>query len=149
MVNQAISAMNPPVANATTTRIATTANHLGILWGSRRRGWSRVSTRKNTVAEDTLHPLIVQGPRSVWEHRSTPLRQKGTRAMDPLNVDDLGTVSLTSSASDDAAWIGGYFAYGGKDADKSTVIYFAVPTGKRLGKHVDTREETQFILGGS
>ena len=69
--------------------------------------------------------------------------------MDPLNVDDLQTVSLTSSASDDAAWVGGYFAYGGKDADKSTVIYFAVPAGKRLGKHVDTREETQFILGGS
>ena len=68
--------------------------------------------------------------------------------MDPLNVDALETVSLESSASDDAAWVGGYFAYGGKDADASTVIYFAVPPGKRLGKHVDAREETQFILGG-
>jgi quercetin dioxygenase-like cupin family protein len=69
--------------------------------------------------------------------------------MDPLNVDELETVSLTSSGSGDAAWVGGYFAYGGNGADKSNVIYFAVPPGKRLGKHVDTREETQFILGGS
>ena len=68
--------------------------------------------------------------------------------MDPLNVDELATVSLTSSTSDDAAWVGGYFAYGGHDADASTVITFAVPPGKRLGKHVDTREETQFILAG-
>jgi quercetin dioxygenase-like cupin family protein len=69
--------------------------------------------------------------------------------MDPLNVDEVETVSLTSSTSDDAAWVGGYFAYGGHDADASTVITFAVPPGKRLGKHVDTREETQFILAGS
>jgi quercetin dioxygenase-like cupin family protein len=69
--------------------------------------------------------------------------------MDPLNVDDVDTVDLTSSASDDAEWVGGYFAYGGSDADSSTVITFAIPPGKRLGKHTDTAEETQFILAGS
>jgi quercetin dioxygenase-like cupin family protein len=69
--------------------------------------------------------------------------------MDPLNVNDLDTVDLSSSATDDAEWVGGYFAYGGSGAKASTVIYFAVPPGKRLGKHTDTAEETQFILGGS
>jgi quercetin dioxygenase-like cupin family protein len=69
--------------------------------------------------------------------------------MDPVNVSDLEQAHLASSASDDAEWIGGYFAYGGSDADSSTVITFAVPPGKRLGKHTDTAEETQFILSGS
>jgi quercetin dioxygenase-like cupin family protein len=68
--------------------------------------------------------------------------------MDPINVDDVQTVELTSSTTDDASWVGGYFAYGGAGADKSTVIYFAIPPGKRLGRHTDTAEETQFILAG-
>jgi len=67
----------------------------------------------------------------------------------PLNVDDVETVSLTSSATDDAAWVGGYFAYGGSGSEQSTEIYFAIPPGKRLGKHYDTAEETQFFIGGT
>ena len=66
----------------------------------------------------------------------------------PVNVDDVETVSLTSQTTDDAAWVGGYFAYGGSGAEESTVITFAVPPGKRLGKHHDTAEETQFFIGG-
>jgi quercetin dioxygenase-like cupin family protein len=69
--------------------------------------------------------------------------------MDPINVDSVETAALTSSTTDDAAWVGGYFAYGGNGADKSAVVYFAVPPGKRLGWHTDTAEETQFILSGS
>jgi quercetin dioxygenase-like cupin family protein len=65
------------------------------------------------------------------------------------NVDGLETVTLKSGATDDAAWVGGIFAYGGKNAEQSATIYFAVPPGERLGKHVDTAEETQFILSGS
>jgi len=67
----------------------------------------------------------------------------------PLNVDDVETVSLTSSATEDAAWVGGYFAYGGSGSEQSVAIYFAIPPGKRLGKHHDTAEETQFFIGGS
>jgi quercetin dioxygenase-like cupin family protein len=67
----------------------------------------------------------------------------------PLNVDDVDTVELNSTATEDASWTGGFFAYGGEGADDSTVIYFAIPPGKRLGRHTDTAEETQFILSGS
>ena len=66
----------------------------------------------------------------------------------PLNIDQLDLADLVAE-SGEAAWKGGYFAYGTHGADKSTVIYFAVPPGKRLGQHVDTAEETQFILAGS
>ncbi len=66
-----------------------------------------------------------------------------------LNVDDVETVSLESSASDDAAWTGGYFAYGGNGSEQSAELYFAIPPGKRLGRHYDTAEETQFFVGGS
>lgn len=69
--------------------------------------------------------------------------------MDPRNIDKLEITTLTSSTTDDAEWTGGFFAHGGDGADSSTVIYFAVPAGKRLGHHTDTAEETQFILGGS
>ena len=66
----------------------------------------------------------------------------------PLNADDVEMTTLTSTTSDDAAWSGGFFAYGGEGADRSTVITFSIPPGKRLGRHTDTAEETQFILEG-
>jgi quercetin dioxygenase-like cupin family protein len=69
--------------------------------------------------------------------------------MDVTNVADLETTELKSGASDEVAWIGGFFAYGGKDAEQSATIYFSIPPGDRLGKHVDTAEETQFILSGA
>jgi quercetin dioxygenase-like cupin family protein len=69
--------------------------------------------------------------------------------MDPLNIDDLKTVELTSTTSNDAVWTGGFFAYGGDGAEKSTIIYFTIPPGKRLGRHTDTAEETQTFVGGS
>ncbi len=70
-------------------------------------------------------------------------------SIEPENVNDLDTVSLKSSATDDAAWVGGYFAYGGSKATDSCTITFAIPPGDRLGNHVDTAEEVQFILSGS
>jgi quercetin dioxygenase-like cupin family protein len=70
-------------------------------------------------------------------------------SVEPENVQDLETVSLSSSATDDAKWVGGYFAYGGYKAEDSCTIYFAIPPGDRLGKHVDTAEEIQYILSGS
>jgi quercetin dioxygenase-like cupin family protein len=70
-------------------------------------------------------------------------------SVEPENVADLETVSLTSGATDDAVWTGGYFSYGGKKAEDSCTIYFAIPPGSRLGKHADTAEETQYILSGS
>jgi quercetin dioxygenase-like cupin family protein len=67
----------------------------------------------------------------------------------PVNVDDLEIADLESTSSDDAEWVGGYFAYGGNGANDSCVIYFAVPPGKRLGRHTDTAEEMQVFIGGS
>lgn len=69
--------------------------------------------------------------------------------MAPKNIDTIDTLELTSSTTDDAQWVGGYFSYGGEGAEASTTVYFAVPPGKRLGRHTDTAEETQFILSGS
>jgi len=69
--------------------------------------------------------------------------------MTPKNIDTIDTLELTSSSTDDAQWVGGYFTYGGEGAEASTTVYFAVPPGKRLGRHTDTAEETQFILSGS
>lgn len=68
--------------------------------------------------------------------------------MDPINLADVEITELASSTSEDAAWKGGFFAYGGNGAERSTVISFAIPPGKRLGRHTDTAEETQFILAG-
>jgi len=67
----------------------------------------------------------------------------------PLNIADVPTSSLESTATQDAAWKGGFFAYGGDGADHSTVITFSVPPGKRLGRHTDTAEETQFVVSGT
>jgi quercetin dioxygenase-like cupin family protein len=67
----------------------------------------------------------------------------------PINIDTLETADLNSTSSNDAEWVGGYFAYGDHGANASTVIYFAVPPGKRLGRHTDTAEETQYFVSGS
>ncbi len=72
-----------------------------------------------------------------------------TMTLTTQNVMDLETTSLRSTATDDAAWLGGYFSSGGSEADQSCTIYFAIPPGDRLGKHHDTAEETQYILSGS
>jgi quercetin dioxygenase-like cupin family protein len=69
--------------------------------------------------------------------------------MDPINVDSLDMFELTSRTTADAEWVGQFFAYGGSGADESTVIYFAMPPGKRLGRHTDTAEETQLVLSGT
>jgi quercetin dioxygenase-like cupin family protein len=69
--------------------------------------------------------------------------------MDPINVETLDTFELTSRTSGDAKWVGQFFAYGGSGADQSTAIYFAMPPGKRLGRHTDTAEETQYVLSGT
>jgi quercetin dioxygenase-like cupin family protein len=69
--------------------------------------------------------------------------------MDPKNVDSVELTELASSSSGDAQWAGGYFAHGGDGAEKSAVVFFTVPARKRLGRHTDTAEETQFVLSGS
>ena len=55
--------------------------------------------------------------------------------MVPKNIDTIETLELTSSSTDDAQWVGGYFTYGGEGAEASTTVYFAVPPGKRLGPY--------------
>jgi len=55
--------------------------------------------------------------------------------MTPKNIDTIDTLELTSSSTDDAQWVGGYFTYGGEGAEASTTVYFAVPPGKRLGPY--------------
>jgi quercetin dioxygenase-like cupin family protein len=65
------------------------------------------------------------------------------------NLEDLQTASLRSTATEDAVWVGGYFSFGGRKAEQSCTIYFGIPPGDRLGKHVDTAEETQYVLSGT
>ena len=68
----------------------------------------------------------------------------------PLNVDDVETVSLESGATDDAAWVGGYFAYGGSGSEQSTRDLLSRSRPARgSASHYDTAEETQFFIGGS
>ena len=49
-------------------------------------------------------------------------KRKGPMTVTPENVDALHTVSLKSTATDDAAWVGGYFAYGGSKSEQSCTI---------------------------
>src|SRR3954453_11172711 len=83
--------------------------------------------------------------------RFSKAKREGMEAVvtiEPKNVSTVETVALRSNATPDAEWVGGFFAYGGWGAEKSVVISFAVPPAKRLGRHTDTAEETQFILSG-
>jgi quercetin dioxygenase-like cupin family protein len=52
--------------------------------------------------------------------------------------------------ADDASvhWAGAYFSYGGAGSSESATITFTIAPGHRLGRHIDSTEETQFILAG-
>lgn len=67
-----------------------------------------------------------------------------TKNIDDLNLDEVGAVD-----DEEVRWEGDYFAYGGGGSEESATVYFTIPPGKRLGRHTDTTEETQFILAGS
>lgn len=84
-----------------------------------------------------------------WLNNQGDERGRGRCRVETENLKELKTASLHSTATDDAARDGGYFSYGGRKAEDSCTIYFAIPPGDRLGKHVDTAEETQYILTGS
>ncbi|MEO6826590.1 MAG: cupin domain-containing protein [Microbacteriaceae bacterium] len=83
------------------------------------------------------------------EATTLPKDAETSGVTNPLNVGDLKTFELVSSSTPDAQWVGQFFAYGGSGSENSTIIYFAMPPGKRLGRHTDTAEETQYILSGS
>ena len=80
---------------------------------------------------------------------STASSDPASGTMEPCNIDELDIFELTSSTTDDGYWRGGWFYYGGHGADASAAIYFSIPPGKRLGRHTDVTEETQYIVAGS
>jgi hypothetical protein len=50
----------------------------------------------------------------VWKDRAKPMDERRAAPMDdPINVVDPQTADLRSTSSDDAEWVGGYFASGG------------------------------------
>lgn len=67
---------------------------------------------------------------------------------DPAGYTELEMVPWFSRESEDVRWSVGYFAFGGAGAEHSTSLYYEIPAGKRLGRHSNTAEETQFFVGG-
>src|SRR6476660_50446 len=45
-------------------------------------------------------------------------------------------------------WAGAFAVYGGHGATASSTIVYEIEPGKRLGRHTDATEETQYILAG-
>jgi quercetin dioxygenase-like cupin family protein len=68
--------------------------------------------------------------------------------MDPINIASLELGEVRAVDDDKVCWTGGFFSYGGSGSSASATIYFAIAPGKRLGRHTDTVEETQFIYKG-
>ena len=69
--------------------------------------------------------------------------------LEPVGIESLELVEVRARDDDKVRWTGGFFAYGGAGSSRSATIYFEVQAGEELGGHVDTTEETQFIMGGS
>jgi quercetin dioxygenase-like cupin family protein len=67
---------------------------------------------------------------------------------EPIGYKELELIPEASRTSDDVRWSAGYFAYGGAGAEHSTSLYYEIPPGKRLGRHSNNAEETQFFIGG-
>jgi quercetin dioxygenase-like cupin family protein len=69
--------------------------------------------------------------------------------MEPTNVADLELVDVGAADDEDVRWSGQYLAYGGSHAAQSATVFFAIPPGRRLGRHCDTAEETQVVISGT
>lgn len=65
-----------------------------------------------------------------------------------VNIEEIDVIRFDSS-SEDAGWVGEYVACGGLGSSDSTVCYFEIHPGKRLGWHHNTAEEVQFYIEGS
>ena len=75
-----------------------------------------------------------------------PMRE-GT--LDPIDIGSLNLAEFHAADDNKVRWSGGFFSYGGAGSSLSATIYFEIAPDERLGGHIDTVEETQFIAGGS
>jgi quercetin dioxygenase-like cupin family protein len=67
---------------------------------------------------------------------------------DPVNVASLGLTEARAADDGQVRWAGAYASYGGAGSSQSATVYFTIAPGDRLGRHTDSTEETQFIVGG-
>jgi quercetin dioxygenase-like cupin family protein len=70
---------------------------------------------------------------------------------DTVNPTNIASLDLTEARGADdgqVRWAGAYASYGGAGSSESTTVYFTIAPGDRLGRHTDSTEETQFIVGG-
>lgn len=67
---------------------------------------------------------------------------------EPTNIASLDLAEARAADDGRVRWAGAYAAYGGAGSSKSATVYFTIAPGDRLGRHTDTAEETQFIVGG-
>jgi quercetin dioxygenase-like cupin family protein len=69
--------------------------------------------------------------------------------IEPTNYAEVQLAEVTAASDAEIRWSGGYIAFGDSGAAQSATVFFAIPPGHRLGRHCDTAEETQLIVGGS
>jgi len=70
-------------------------------------------------------------------------------SMNPVEVSKLQTLNMTSFDDPAINWIAAFACYGGQGADYTVVVPFSIASGGHLGWHIDSLEETQYIIAGS
>ena len=69
--------------------------------------------------------------------------------LEPINIASLDLTEARATEDGQVRWAGAYASYGGAGSSESATVYFTIAPGDRLGRHTDSTEETQFIVGGS
>lgn len=69
--------------------------------------------------------------------------------MQPVSTNDLPRAKVHGEGVGDVAWQGAFVTYGGAGSDQSSIIVFEIEPGRRLGRHTDQTEESQYIISGT
>ena len=75
-----------------------------------------------------------------------PMKQD---TLEPINIASLDLTEARAIEDGQVRRAGAYASYGGAGSSESATVYFTISPGDRLGRHTDSTEETQFIVGGS
>ena len=63
--------------------------------------------------------------------------------------DNLPRTKVWGETDSAVSWQGAFAVYGGHSTTASSTIVYEVEPGKRLGRHTDATEETQYIIAGT
>lgn len=77
-----------------------------------------------------------------------PTNSMNSKPMKPVDFSSLEMTAVSSPDDPSIDWSAAFACYGDHGAENTVVVPFSIAPGGRLGWHIDSLEETQYIIAG-